>query len=77
MNFSGKCILLWLVMLIVRVVAVAQVIQISRMEELYSAVNHPGNTGAALVLTPGTYMLSSIDSKGAERPNREDRVADG
>jgi len=66
---SGKCILLWLVMLVVHMTAVAQVIQISNVEELYSAVNDSANTGAALVLSPGTYMLSVSDSRGAERPN--------
>jgi hypothetical protein len=65
---SGKCILLWLVMLTLRVAAVAQVIHISNVEELYSAVNDPANTGAALVLGPGTYMLSATDPKGAQRP---------
>ena len=66
---SGKCILLCLVMLTLHVVAVAEVIRISSVEELYSAVNNPANTGAALVLARGTYMLSAIDPNGALRPN--------
>lgn len=66
---SGKYILLWLVMLTLRAPAVAQVIQISNVEELYRAVNDPANAGAALVLAPATYMLSVTDSKGAQRPN--------
>jgi hypothetical protein len=57
-------------MLTVHVAAVAaQVIHISNVEELYSAVNDPANAGAALVLAPGTYMLSATDSNGAKRPN--------
>ncbi len=66
---SSRCILFWLVMLTLRVTAVAQIIQISNVEELYGAVNDPANAGASLVLAPGTYMLSVADSKGAERPN--------
>ena len=66
--FGGKCILLWLVMLTVRVVAIAQVVHISNVEQLYSAVNDPANAGVTLRLAPGTYMLSTIDSKGAMRP---------
>ena len=65
---SGKWILLWLVMLTLRVAAVAQTIQVSNVEELYNAVNYSTNTGAALVLAPGTYMLSATDSKGVGRP---------
>ncbi|RSL18859.1 hypothetical protein EDE15_4464 [Edaphobacter aggregans] len=65
---SSICILLWLIGLL-SPAAVAQMIQISNVEELYSAVNDPANTGASLVLAPGTYMLSATDSKGAARPN--------
>lgn len=66
---SGKCILLWVVMFTLPVAAVARMIKISNVEELYSAVNDPTNTGASLVLAPGSYMLSATDSNGAERPN--------
>lgn len=66
--YSGKCILLWLVMIAMRAAAVAQVIQISNVEELYSAVNNPANVGATLVLSPGTYVLSVTDSSSALRP---------
>lgn len=66
---SNRCILFWLAMLTLRVTAAAQVIQISNVEELYSAVNDPANAGAALVLAPGTYWLSPTDSKSAQRPN--------
>jgi hypothetical protein len=48
--------------------AMAQVIPISNIEELYSAVNNPANTGATLVLSPGTYMLSVNGPGGAPRP---------
>jgi hypothetical protein len=66
---SGKCILLLLIVLALPVAAVAEAIRISNVEELYSAVNDPANTGAALLLAHGTYMLLAIDSKGAQRPN--------
>ena len=66
-TFSSKCIFLWLVLLTVRVIAVAQV-HISNVEQLYSAVNDPANVGVTLRLAAGTYMLSTIDSKGAARP---------
>ena len=61
---------MWLVLLIVRVVAVAQVVHISNVEQLYSAVNDPANAGATLRLAAGTYMLSTIDSTGVVRPKR-------
>jgi hypothetical protein len=64
---SSICILMWLIG-ILSPAAVAQVIQISNVEELYSAVNDPANTGATLVLTAGTYMLSATDLNGAPRP---------
>jgi len=48
--------------------AMAQVIQISNVEELYSAVNNTANAGTTLVLSPGTYMLSATDSNGVPRP---------
>lgn len=67
---SGKCIVLWLIMLALRLAAVAQTIQVSNIEELYNAVNDPANAGATLVLSPGTYMLSALDPTNAPRPNR-------
>jgi hypothetical protein len=45
----------------------AQVIQISNVEALYSAVNNPANAGATLVLSPGTYMLSASDPNNVPR----------
>jgi hypothetical protein len=49
--------------------ALAQTIVVSNVEELYSAVNDPANAGAAVVLSPGTYMLSVSDPNGIPRPN--------
>lgn len=65
---SSNCIFLWLIVLALSACAVAQTIQISNVEELYSAVNDPANAGATLVLAPGTYMLSASDPNGAVRP---------
>jgi len=48
--------------------ALAQLVQISNVEELYSAVNNPSNAGTTLVLSPGIYMLSANDSNSAPRP---------
>lgn len=65
---SSKFIFLWLVMVALRATVVAQVIQISNVEELYNAVNDPANAGATLALAPGTYMLSAIDPNNVPRP---------
>jgi hypothetical protein len=59
---------LCLVVLAINSSAVAQVIQISNVEELYSAVNNPGNAGTTLVLSAGNYMLSATDPNGTPRP---------
>jgi hypothetical protein len=66
---STNCILLWLIVLALSPSALAQVIKISNVEELYSTVNDLANAGATLMLSPGTYMLSASDSNGAQRPN--------
>jgi hypothetical protein len=50
-------------------VAEAQTIHIANVEQLYNAVNNPGNAGVTLVLAPGTYRLSVSDSNGQSRPN--------
>jgi hypothetical protein len=39
------------------------------VEQLYAAVADPANAGAAIVLAPGTYVLSATDAAGAARPN--------
>src|SRR5215472_12705635 len=65
---SGTCILFWLISLALSPRAVAQVIQVSNVEELYSAVNDSANAGAAIVLSSGIYMLSALDPNGVPRP---------
>jgi hypothetical protein len=57
-----------LIVLALSPVAVAQSIQITNVEELYTAVNNSANAGATLVLAPGTYMLSASDSNNVPRP---------
>jgi hypothetical protein len=65
---SSICILLGLIAVALSRSASAQVIQISNVEELYSAVNDPANAGATLVLSSGTYLLSVSDSNNLPRP---------
>ena len=67
LGFSN-CALSWLIVLALCPSAMAQVIQISKVEALYSAVDNPANAGATLVLAPGTYMLTPTDPYGASRP---------
>src|SRR5258707_8398024 len=59
---------LCLIVLALSPCAMAQMIQISNVEELYSAVNNSANAGTTLVLSPGTYMLSATDANGLPRP---------
>jgi hypothetical protein len=47
----------------------AAVLHVADVEHLYAAVNDPANEGAAIVLAPGTYVLSTADGSGAARPN--------
>jgi len=49
---SSNYTLLWLIVLALGHSAVAQMIQISNVEELYSAVNDPANAGTTLGLSP-------------------------
>lgn len=65
---SSNYIFLWLIVLALGHSAVAQIIQISNVEELYSAINDPANAGTTLVLSSGTYMLSASDPTGVLRP---------
>jgi hypothetical protein len=44
-------------------------ITVSDIEQLYAAVNNVVNAGAAITLTPGTYVLSSHDPAAAPRSN--------
>jgi hypothetical protein len=61
-------IMLWLAAFAISHSVAAQVIPVSNVEELYSAVNDPGNAGATLLLAAGTYMLSVNDPDAAPRP---------
>ncbi len=47
----------------------ASVLYVADVEQLYAAVNDPANEGAAIVLAPGTYVLSAMDAAGVARPN--------
>lgn len=51
-----------------RTVAAAP-LAVTNVEQLYAAVNDPANAGAAIVLAPGTYVLSATNSGGVARPN--------
>ena len=44
-------------------------INVSNIEELYSAVNDTANDGETIVLAPGTYALSANAPGGSPRPN--------
>lgn len=47
----------------------ASALAVTNVEQLYAAVNDPANTGAAIVLAPGTYVLSATNPGGVARPN--------
>jgi len=42
---------------------------VSDVEQLYAAVNNASNAGMALLLEPGTYVLSPTNNSGVVRPN--------
>ena len=44
-------------------------VNVTNVEELYSAVNNPNNVGNQIVIAPGVYMLSVNDAGGVARPN--------
>src|SRR6266404_3450648 len=44
-------------------------VNVSNLEELYSAVNNSQNAGSQIVISPGVYMLSAVDPTGTARPN--------
>ncbi|MFL5620740.1 MAG: hypothetical protein ACJ79A_20360 [Gemmatimonadaceae bacterium] len=48
--------------------AAATLVHVASVEQLYATVNAPANAGAALLLAPGTYVLSATDSAGVARP---------
>ncbi len=62
-----QCLLVCLIVLGVSQGVAAQTIAISNVEDLYNAVNNPANAGATLVLSSGTYMLSTSDPNGVPR----------
>jgi hypothetical protein len=45
-------------------------VPVADVEQLYCAVNNPGYEGAAIILAPGTYVLSATDGGGVARPNK-------
>lgn len=47
----------------------ATVVPVADVAQLYAAVNDPANEGAAIILAPGTYVLSANDAAGVGRPN--------
>jgi hypothetical protein len=47
----------------------ATVLSVADAEQLYAAVNNPANEGAAIVLAPGTYVLSANNAAGVARAN--------
>lgn len=46
-----------------------RVINVTTVDELYSAVNSAANEHVKIVLAPGTYVLSSTNAQGARRPH--------
>ncbi len=44
-------------------------LHIADVEQLYAAVNDAANEGAAIILAPGTYVLSATDAAGVARTN--------
>ncbi len=46
----------------------AQSMVITTVDELYDAVNDPGNAGVTLMLAPGIYALTTHDGNGQPRP---------
>ena len=44
-------------------------VNVADIEQLYTAVNNPGNAGSQIVLAPGVYMLSATGPGGTPRPN--------
>ena len=46
-----------------------RVINVTTVDELYSAVNDAANQGVKIVLAPGIYVLSSTNAEGKRRPH--------
>jgi hypothetical protein len=71
---TGKYIRLWLFVFALSRCALAQVVPVSNLEELYSAVNNPANAGATL----WNLLAHSHRSVWHTPPQRRpDRVPDG
>lgn len=47
----------------------APALHVADVEQLYAAVNDIANEGAAIILAPGTYVLSATTAAGVGRPN--------
>jgi hypothetical protein len=45
-------------------------VSVTNVEQLYAAVNDAANAGAAILVSPGRYVLSLTDGAGHARPNR-------
>jgi len=52
-----------------RLNAASTALNVTDVEQLYAAVNDPANEGAAIILAPGTYVLSASTAVGVARPN--------
>jgi len=44
-------------------------VYVADVSQLYAAVNDPSNEGAAVILAPGTYVLTVTDAANVARPN--------
>jgi hypothetical protein len=47
----------------------ATTLNVTNVEQLYAAVNDAANAGAAILLSPGSYVLSTTNGAGVARPN--------
>ena len=45
------------------------VVHVTDVTQLYAAVNDPSNEGAAVIVAPGTYILTETDAANVARPN--------
>lgn len=63
----GKCLLLCMACAM-SFAATARVVRVADVEALYIAVNDPGNAGATIALSRGSYPLTANDPLGVPRP---------
>ena len=68
MKVINKLFLILLVSLATSPLFAQRVINVTTVDQLYSAVNNAKNAGATIVLAPGTYVLSSTNPEGELRP---------